>query len=85
MQWAIEDRKGSGQGTHPAEDLFCGFCHWREGDYTDKQLESSPSVPARPSQPNNIPLPVAEGRKDKRMRMGVYIFISGIHLCKLFL
>lgn len=27
MQWGAEERKGSAEGTHVAEDAFCGLCH----------------------------------------------------------
>lgn len=48
VQRAFEERKGSGQQTHMAQDLFCGFCHLRELDYTDKQIENYSSALARP-------------------------------------
>lgn len=48
VQRAFEERKGSGQRTHMAQDLFCGFCHLRELDYTDKQIENCSSALARP-------------------------------------
>ena len=25
-QWVVEEREASSQGTHMAEELFCGFC-----------------------------------------------------------
>lgn len=48
VQWAFEERKGSGHRTHMAEDLFCGFCHLRELGYTDKQMENYYSALAKP-------------------------------------
>lgn len=56
-----------------AQDLFCGFCHLRELDYRDKQIEKlfQCSGQALVSQTVSL-LTVGEGRKDTGMRVAVY-------------
>lgn len=49
MPW-VDERKGGGQGTHMAEDVFCGFCHEKMHILRVGLNRDSYSIaPARPS------------------------------------